>query len=199
ELGECLAAGDVMRPSADAGRRPARMPEMAHMELPLRDLPALQHPQHGGEGRDLHLAEPEFICGLEVLCKHSAPRIVPRMSRPRMAIRAPIAGGNSSRPGSMARPVQIFLTVDRKATLQGSDIGKFPRMAPYPHPRVAWHDRRDKPAAPRIPFTSLGRGSGFRPGQNQPTIAPARSDVRPTRSKSIASRGACACGLVALA
>src|SRR5262249_5978877 len=70
KLGERLAAGDVMGPSANARWRSALMLEMAHMEFLPRNISAFQHSQHCRQGVDLHLCEPELLCGLEVLCQH---------------------------------------------------------------------------------------------------------------------------------
>src|SRR5215475_7531806 len=72
----------MMGPPADARRRSALMPEVAHVELVPRDFSALEHPQHLGQGIDLNVREPKFLCRLEVLCKHMAPRVAPVYDAP---------------------------------------------------------------------------------------------------------------------
>src|SRR5262245_40767082 len=59
-----------MCPSANTCWRSALMLEMAHVELLSRNIPAFQHSQHRGERFNLHVPEPEFLCRLEILCKH---------------------------------------------------------------------------------------------------------------------------------
>ena len=59
-----------MGPAANAGRRPALVPEAAHVEGLARDVAALQHPQHRNERIELHGRKFEFVGRPEVLCKH---------------------------------------------------------------------------------------------------------------------------------
>src|SRR5262245_26377767 len=104
ELGEGVAARDVVGPAADAGRRLALVPEPTHVELLARDIAALQHAQLGDQRLDLDLRETKLLCRFEVLCQHVVSPLAPHpMIRAHAAVVNGVSTYRSRQPTVLTR------------------------------------------------------------------------------------------------